>query len=98
MALMSSVARRRRWIGKLVGDLRSASAESGTSVGRMMWDLLVLNATHQLGVRAYFQYRLFDPHLTMEQKSRYPPDSKIATDRLWSLLTPREYRLPFATS
>jgi hypothetical protein len=45
-----------------------------------------------LGVRAYFQYRLFDPALTTRQKLEYLPDSKWATERLWGLLNPKEFR------
>jgi putative polysaccharide biosynthesis protein len=94
--LLAALAWRMRWLRKLVRDLRTAAAETGSSTPRILWDLVRLNATHLVGVRAYFQYRLFDPKLTYQQKLEYLPDSRIATQRLWSLLTPPEYRLPFA--
>ena len=64
-------------------------------VGAIARDLLALNLHNQLGVRAYFQYRLFDPRIPYPDKKDYIPDSGRATRRLWSLLTPVQYRLPF---
>ena len=83
------------WLVKLARDVRSASAEDGVGVAAIARDLVALNLQHQLGVRAYFQYRLFDPRIPYPDKKDYLPDSGWATDRLWSLLTPVQYRLPF---
>src|SRR5215208_984455 len=85
-----------RWLGRLAHNLREASSESGTGIGPMLRDLVFLNATTQVGVRAYFQYRLFDRRLTLAQKAEYLPDSHWATRRFWQLLNPHHYRLPFA--
>jgi Sugar-transfer associated ATP-grasp len=83
------------WLAKLARDIRTASAEEGVSVSRIARDLLLLNLHSQLGVRAYFQYRLFEPGIPLSEKRHYLPDSGWATGRLWSLLTPAQYRLPF---
>jgi putative polysaccharide biosynthesis protein len=77
-------------------DLRAASAETGVSVASLLRDLLYLNLTRKMGVRAYFNYRLFDPRLTMDQKSEYLPDSHWGKQRLWGALNPQQYRFPFA--
>jgi len=84
-----------RWLRKLARDIRAATAEEGVRVGGIARDLLVLNLHSQLGVRAYFQYRLFDPTIPPAVKRDYLPDSRWATDRLWSRLNPVQYRLPF---
>jgi hypothetical protein len=84
-----------RWLVKLTRDIRTASGEDGVGVAAIARDLVALNLHNQLGVRAYFQYRLFDRSIPPEQKRDYLPDSKWATDRLWSLLNPVQYRLPF---
>jgi hypothetical protein len=96
MRLIERGARRMRWLAKLVHDIRTAGAEAGVSKVRIVRDLVVLNLVHWLGVRAYFQYRLFDPRLTPAQKSQYVPDTKWATDRLWALLVPTQYELPYS--
>jgi putative polysaccharide biosynthesis protein len=84
-----------RWLGKLVRDVRTATTEDGVNLAGIVRDLLLLNLHNQLGVRAYFQYRLFDPAISLRHKRDYLPDSGWATDRLWSLLNPVPYRLPF---
>jgi hypothetical protein len=84
-----------RWLGRLVQHVRQATSEPGVGVVGITRDLIHLNLTRQLGVRAYFQYRLFDPRLTARQKLEYLPDSKWATDRLWALLNPAQSRPTF---
>jgi Sugar-transfer associated ATP-grasp len=84
-----------RWLAKLARDIRTASVEDGIGVGAIARDLVALNLHNQLGVRAYFQYRLFDRDIPPDRKRDYLPDSKWATDRLWSRLNPVQYRLPF---
>jgi hypothetical protein len=100
ISLISGLVRRGtgrvRWLGRMAQNLKAASAETGAGVAPMLRDLVWLNATRQIGVRAYFQYRLFDPGLTAEQKKQYLPDSGWHNKRFWALLNPREYRLPFA--
>jgi hypothetical protein len=54
-------------------DLRAAHAETGASVASMLRDLVSLNVKQKLGVRAYFNYRLFDPQITAAQKTEYLP-------------------------
>ena len=83
------------WLARVARDIRAASAEDGVGVGAIARDLLALNLHNQLGVRAYLQYRLFDPRIPYPDKKDYLPDSGRATRRLWSLLTPVQYRLPF---
>jgi hypothetical protein len=85
-----------RWLAKLVRDIRTATAEDGVKLTGIARDLLLLNLHNQLGVRAYFQYRLFDPTIPLWKKKNYLPDSGWATQRLWSLLNPVQYRLPFS--
>jgi putative polysaccharide biosynthesis protein len=84
-----------RWAAKLGRDIRSAKTEDGVKLGGIARDLLLLNLHNQLGVRAYFQYRLFDPSIPMPEKRDYLPDSGRATRRLWALLNPVQYRLQF---
>jgi hypothetical protein len=76
-------------------DLRAARAETGANLAAMLRDLVSLNLKQKLGVRAYFNYRLFDPHLSRDQKAEYLPDSHWGKQRLWSALNPEQYRLPF---
>jgi hypothetical protein len=66
------------------------------STFRILRELVVLNATRSLGVRPYFQYRLFDPSLTADQKRRYLPDTPWANARLWSRLNPKRYGCLYA--
>jgi hypothetical protein len=84
-----------RWLAKLARDVRAATREDGVGVGRIARDLVALNLHNRLGVRAYFQYRLFDRSISSTQQRDYLPDSHWATDRLWALLNPVQYRLPF---
>ena len=84
-----------RWLRKLARDIRAAKTEQGVRIGGIARDLVLLNLHHRLGVRAYFQYRLFDPAIPPALKRDYLPDSSWATDRLWALLNPVPYRLPF---
>jgi hypothetical protein len=58
--------------------------------------LIVLNATQGLGIRPYFQYRLFNPALSWQDKRRYLPDTPWANAQLWSRLNPKRYRCLFA--
>jgi hypothetical protein len=83
------------WLTKLAGDVRVARSENGVKLTGIARDLLLLNLRNQLGVRAYFQYRLFDPAIPAVKKRDYLPDSGWATRRLWALLNPVQYRLPF---
>jgi hypothetical protein len=92
---MGKGARGVRWLKRLVQYVRQARTERGVRVTGIARDLVHLNLTHQLGVRAYFQYRLFAPGLTTRQKLEYLPDSKWATERLWALLNPVPYRVFF---
>jgi Sugar-transfer associated ATP-grasp len=77
-------------------DARQVAAQNGVSTFRVLRELAVLNATRSLGVRPYFQYRLFDPGLSPEQKRRYLPDTPWANARLWSRLNPKRYRSLYA--
>jgi hypothetical protein len=84
-----------RWLGRLADHIRQAAGEDGVGVAGITRDLLLLNLTHQMGVRSYFQYRLFDPKLSPSQKREYLPDTKWARNRLFARLNPAQYRLPF---
>jgi len=84
-----------RWLAKLASDVRTARSEDGVRLTGIARALLLLNLHNQLGVRAYFQYRLFDPAIPELRKRDYLPDSGWATQRLWALLNPVQYRLPF---
>jgi hypothetical protein len=77
-------------------DARLVAARNGVSTFRILRELVVLNATHSLGVRPYFQYRLFDPALSPEDKRRYLPDTPWANARLWSRFTPKQYGCLYA--
>jgi hypothetical protein len=84
-----------RRLGRLVQYIREATAEPGVGATGIIRDLLHLKLTRQVGVRTYFQYRLFDPSLSAWQKLEYLPNSNWATNRLWDLLNPVQYRSPF---
>jgi hypothetical protein len=77
-------------------DARRVAARNGVSTFRVLRDLMVLNATRSLGVRPYFQYRLFNPALSADQKRRYLPDTPWANARLWSRLNPKRSRCLYA--
>jgi hypothetical protein len=72
-------------------DGRQVAEQNGVSRLRILRDLLVLNVTQSLGVRPYFQYRLYRPDLSAEDKRRYLPDTPWANARLWTRLNPRRY-------
>jgi hypothetical protein len=63
---------------------------------RILRELLVLNATRSLGLKPYFQYRLFDPALSAAEKRRYLPDTPWANGRLWARFNPRQYACLYA--
>jgi hypothetical protein len=84
---------------QLVGawrDARLVAARNGVSTFRILRELVVLNATRSLGLRPYFQYRLFDPALSREEKRRYLPDTPWANVRLWSRFNPKQYGCLYA--
>ena len=87
--------RKVRGAARVGRDLRAARAETGASMGTMLRDLVSLNLHQKMGVRAYFNYRLFDRHLSLDQKTEYLPDSHWGKQRLWGALNPEQYRLPF---
>jgi hypothetical protein len=55
-----------------------------------------MNTTRFVGIRPYFQYRLFNPALTPDQKRRYLADTPWANARLWSRLNPKRYGCLYA--
>jgi hypothetical protein len=77
-------------------DTRQATAQARVSPLRVFRDLVILNATRGLGIRPYFQYRLFNPDLGREEQRRYLPDTPWANARLWSRLNPRQYGCLYA--
>jgi hypothetical protein len=77
-------------------DARQVAAQSGVSTSHILRELVVLNATRSLGLKPYFQYRLFDPGLSAEEKRRYLPDTPWANARLWSRFNPKEYGCLYA--
>lgn len=77
-------------------DTRQATAQTRVSSLRIFRDLVVLNASQGLGIRPYFQYRLFNPDLRREDQRRYLPDTPWANARLWSRLNPRQYGCLYA--
>jgi hypothetical protein len=77
-------------------DTRRVARETGMSRLRILRELMLLNVTQSLGVRPYFQYRLFNPALRPEQKRQYLPDTPWANARLWSKLNPKQYRFLYA--
>jgi hypothetical protein len=84
---------------QLVGtwrDVRIVAARSGVSAFHILRELIVLNATNSLGLRPYFQYRLFNPALSREEKRRYLPDTPWANARLWSRFNPKQYGCVYA--
>ncbi|HET6797138.1 MAG TPA: hypothetical protein VFH40_08260, partial [Gemmatimonadales bacterium] len=72
-------------------DGQQVAEQNGVSRLRILRDLLVLNVTRSLGVRPYFQYRLYRPDLSAEDKRRYLPDTPWANARLWTRLNPKRY-------
>ena len=77
-------------------DTRRVASETGVSRLRILRELMLLNATQSLGIRPYFQYRLFNPALRPEQKRRYLADTPWANARLWSTLNPKQYACLYA--
>lgn len=84
---------------QLVGtwrDARLVAARNRVSTFHILRDLVALNATRSIGLRPYFQYRLFDPALDPEEKRRYLPDTPWANVRLWSRFNPKQYGCLYA--
>jgi hypothetical protein len=84
---------------QLVGtwrDARLVAARSGVSTFHILREVASLNATRSLGLRPYFQYRLFNPALSADEKRRYLPDTPWANVRLWSRFTPKQYGCLYA--
>jgi hypothetical protein len=77
-------------------DARLVAAQNGVSTPRILRELVVLNVTRSLGLKPYFQYRLFDPGLSAEEKRRYLPDTPWANARLWARFNPKEYGCLYA--
>jgi hypothetical protein len=77
-------------------DARLVAAQNRVSTFHILRELVTLNATQSLGLRPYFQYRLFDPALSPEQKRRYLPDTPWANIRLWSRFNPKQYGCLYA--
>ena len=77
-------------------DARLVAARNGVSTFHILREVAVLNATRSLGLRPYFQYRLFDPALSSDEKRRYLPDTPWANARLWSRFTPKQYGCLYA--
>jgi hypothetical protein len=77
-------------------DARLVAAQNQVSTLHVLRDLIVLNATRSLGIRPYFQYRLFDPALTAADKRHYLPDTPWANVRLWARFNPKQYRCLYA--
>lgn len=77
-------------------DTRQVASQIGVSPLRIMRELIVLNATHSLGIRPYFQYRLFSTALSSEEKREYLADTPWANARLWSTLNPKQYGCLYA--
>ena len=89
----------RRRLGNLAAlwrDARLAGTAQGVSPLRILLELLALNLKYPLGVRRYFEYRLFDRRLTWAEKSSYIGDTPAGNQRLWKLLTPDHYQTLFA--
>jgi hypothetical protein len=77
-------------------DARLVAAQNRVSTFHILRELFTLNATQSLGLRPYFQYRLFDTALSAEQKRRYLPDTPWANVRLWSRFNPKQYGCLYA--
>jgi hypothetical protein len=90
--LILRVAEPLRAAGHVWRDSRAVAAGHGVSTISLLTEMLRLRATHSLGVQAYFQYRLFDPRLSREDKLRFLSDRWMHARRIWSLLTPKRYR------
>jgi len=72
------------------------AGKTGLSRFQILRDLVVMNTTRFVGIRPYFQYRLFNPALTPDQKRRYLADTPWANARLWSRLNPKRYGCLYA--
>ena len=58
----------------------------------MLVEAAALAMRGRMALDTYFHYRLFEPGLTAEAKRRYLSEAPRANERLWSALTPRQYR------
>jgi len=65
--------------------------ESNRSPYQILREQMLLSIFHSIGSHDYFQYRLFKPNLSWDEKTRYLPSDAKAT-ALRSLLTPDKYR------
>jgi hypothetical protein len=77
-------------------DARLVAERNGVSTFHILREVAALNASRSLGLRPYFQYRLFDPRLSSDEKRRYLPDTPWANVRLWSRFTPKQYGCLYA--
>ncbi len=71
-------------------EAKDVAAEYGLSPWRLLREQAMLYAFHSISPQAYFQYRLFDPEISWDEKKTYLP-TRIRGNRLWALLTPKKY-------
>lgn len=89
--LERGVSRLRR-VARVWRRAREAAEQNGSSTWRILREQVVLKNGYALDRWAYYQYRLFDPAIPFEEKTRYLPDDRESNRQLWSLLTPDKYR------
>ena len=75
---------------------RQVSQQTGVSRLGILRDLVMLNVTRSLGVSPYFEYRLYRPGLSAEDKRRYLSDTPWANARLWTRFNPKQYACLYA--
>jgi hypothetical protein len=99
MRLPSSIRKFEKRLARHASGFKTAWRDSGViareqQVSRiaMLAEAAALAVRGRMAVDTYFHYRLFDPSLTAEMKRHYLPEAPRANERLWSTLTPRQYR------
>lgn len=73
------------------GDARRIAPESGVSALHLLREQYRLSKHYSIGRKSYYQYRLFDPALSWEEKKNYLPSGEGMAE-LRNLLAPPRYR------
>lgn len=76
-------------------DARKVAPVYNLSTFGVMWEQLRLYREASINFANYYHFRLFDPRISREEKSKYLPTG-TGMEPLWNLLTPGKYRVLFA--
>ncbi|MBA3345178.1 MAG: hypothetical protein H0T44_07730 [Gemmatimonadales bacterium] len=91
--LMRDGVQRARWCLETWRAAKEVAHRHGLSPMAVIREQAGLFRRHRLDQHSYYSYRLYEPHLSADEKARYIPDCAPANHQLWALLVPRRYRL-----